>query len=401
MPFELAVPIPSNLPTAVLIAAQVRVIPASTLARCAFSVAICLGLVAAPAAALAAAPVAALAAAPVAAEVLPLPANHQALLQSVAEDPAPKMLLGNNASLFGKHYWASNEWHLELFAAHLKPTGGAYVGVGSDQAYLLMGMTRPEVAWLVDYDADIVMLQRIYRAFFAATADRREFMPLWRADHVATSKDLIRKQLSGRADVAAHLKLFGLARSKIERRLLRVTANFTKAKVASFLTDDATYTWLRQLELAGRIRSLRADLLLQGAIAQIGQNTRQMGLTVRSLYLSNAEGYWNYTPQFRSNIASLPIDDHAVLLRTIGTWNHNFDYIYHVMPMQSYAAWVASDYIHNFRAMVRFRLPKAGEYFALVSPASQPPPAPPPRSSKPAARPPIVRKTAAAPALAR
>ena len=35
------------------------------------------------------------------------------------------------------------------------------------------------------------------------------------------------------------------------------------------------------------------------------------------LYLSNAEQYWKrYTPQYRLNIAELPLHDDAVVLRT-------------------------------------------------------------------------------------
>ncbi len=146
-----------------------------------------------------------------------------------------------------------------------------------------------------------------------------------------------------------------------------------------FLTDDATYTWVRDMGLAGRIQPLRADLLNDGAIARIGAATRAMGYTVRALYLSNAEGYWQYTPQFRKNMQSLPIDDQGRLMRTIGAWNFNFDYVYHLMPLRSFVAWVSQSYVKDFRAMVHFKWPQPGQYYTVVSPPSEPKPPPPPR----------------------
>jgi len=298
-------------------------------------------------------------------------------MDAVAEDPAPKQLLGITGELYGKHYWTSNEWHLELYAPHLTPLGGAYIGVGSDQAYLLMGMVRPEIAWLIDYDNDVVMLQRIYQALLAKSPTRAVFLARWHKDNRAASRKLVAEALAQRPDAKDHARIFALAAARVEKRLLRVQHTFAKAKVPCFLTDDATYTWVRDMGMAGRIRPLRADLLIEGAIARIGATTRAMGYTVRALYLSNAEGYWNYTAQFRKNMQTLPIDDQGRLIRTIGAWNFNLDYIYHLMPLKSFVAWVSQDYVKDFRAMVRFKWPQPGEYFALVSPPSEPhPPAP-------------------------
>ncbi len=327
------------------------------------------------------------------AQVAQLPEAQRAQMEAVGEDPAPKELLGITKGLHGKHYWTSNEWHLELYAPHLSALGGAYIGVGSDQAYLLMGMVRPEIAWLIDYDNDVVMLQRIYQAFFVKSATRAAFLARWHKDNRADSRKLVAGALAARADAKDHARLFGLAAGRVEHRLLRVQRTFAKAKVASFLTDDATYTWVREMSLAGRIRPLRADLLIDGAIARIGTATRAMGYSVRALYLSNAEGYWKYTPQFRKNMQSLPIDDQGRLIRTIGAWNFNFDYVYHLMPLRSFVAWVSQDYVKDFRAMVHFKWPQPGEYYAVVSPASDPKPPAPPRKLAARKKPPAAQAT--------
>ena len=62
--------------------------------------------------------------------------------------------------------------------------------------------------------------------------------------------------------------------------------------------------------LAGRVRSLCADLTRHGAVADIGVAARRLGVALRVLYLSNAEEYWERLPQpFRDNLRALPVDE--------------------------------------------------------------------------------------------
>ena len=67
----------------------------------------------------------------------------------------------------------------------------------------------------------------------------------------------------------------------------------------------------------------------------------ELGVPIRVLYMSNAEEYFKYTPDFRANVASLPIDDaNAVVLRTIYSkkWVHADLWAYQVQPLVDFRA---------------------------------------------------------------
>jgi hypothetical protein len=59
------------------------------------------------------------------------------------EDPKPAHRARDS------HYWVGNECALHGFYQDIKGLGGGYIGIGSDQAYLLLGWARPRLAWLI------------------------------------------------------------------------------------------------------------------------------------------------------------------------------------------------------------------------------------------------------------
>ena len=98
----------------------------------------------------------------------------------------------------------------------------------------------------------------------------------------------------------------------------------------------------------GRIRPMLANLLDDAAIAGIAEAARQLEVPIRVLYLSNAEQYWRrYDPQYRQNIAALPFDAEAVLLRTLLRVSIDKDFHYNVQPAENYAQWVSAPYVRN------------------------------------------------------
>ena len=100
---------------------------------------------------------------------VPLTATQRAIFHGSPEDPRAQRLDGIDKRLTGAHYLAGDEWHMDVFYKHLrKVRGGGYVGVGTDQAYLLMGWTRPELAWLIDYDSWVHYIHRAHAVFITA-----------------------------------------------------------------------------------------------------------------------------------------------------------------------------------------------------------------------------------------
>lgn len=300
-------------------------------------------------------------------DLRPFSAEERAILQGIREDPAPKVLLGQAPGLENKHYLAGNEWHLYLYADKLRGLGGAFMGVGSDQCYLLMGMQRPQLAVLSDYDDVVVAIHSIYFAFFEEAATRQEFVALWQQANAPKALEVLERRLPASADKKGLKRLYRVARAKIAMRLSRVAKSFAAHKVASFVSDDETYGFVRQLVQSGRVRAVRIDLLANQGVVSIGEAARKLGVPFKAIYLSNAENYWRYTPQYRSNIAALPLDPQGWLVRTVSTWNHNYDYIYDLQPLGNYAAWVSKPWVSGYRDFVRIAIPKADEFRLSVT----------------------------------
>src|SRR5690606_26050555 len=94
-------------------------------------------------------------------------------------DEPPERRGGVTRDREGKHYVAGNEKTLHAFYSSIADVGGGYVGVGSDQAYLLIGWARPEIAWLTDYDPDVIDVHEIYRLCILASETPEEMLALW------------------------------------------------------------------------------------------------------------------------------------------------------------------------------------------------------------------------------
>jgi hypothetical protein len=248
---------------------------------------------------------------------------------AVSEDRPADRLFGISEHYEGRHYLAGDEWNLQVFQPHVAGRGGAYLGVGSDQAYLFIGWSRPELAWLIDYDPWVVRLHAIYLRFFLAAATPEAFRRLWSVDGAVEARALLAQGLA-EAQAASLVALYTQSRGAIERRLTRLCR---RLGVASYLDDPAQYDTVRGLLRRGRVRALVADLLGSVALRSIAQTSRELGHPIRVLYLSNAEEYWTYARAFRENIRALPADERSVTLRTISSSYLNQDYLYNAQPL--------------------------------------------------------------------
>jgi hypothetical protein len=84
----------------------------------------------------------------------------------------------------------------------------------------------------------------------------------------------------------------------------------------TWLGDPEAYAYVRALVVGGRVLARQGDLNGATTLKSIGETARALKLPVRAVYTSNAEGFFNYTPAFRDNIASLPHDEKSVMIRT-------------------------------------------------------------------------------------
>ena len=281
------------------------------------------------------------------AQLLPLSAAQATIFAGSPQDPATELRLGVTKARHGKHYLAGNEKTLQAFYPHIREIGGGYVGVGSDQAYLLIGWMRPEVAWFIDYDQDVVDVHAVYRVLFEHAETPAELLALWTVDQKKHVAELILVAHPG--DRGKHLRrLYLVNRGWIHRRLQAVTKRLVAAKVPSYLNDQATFDYVRSFLEAGRVRPLLANLLNETGFRGVAEAADKMGVAINVLYLSNAEEYWKQYPQvFRDNVAALPFADNAKILRTLLIWNVNEDYRYNVQPARNYLEWLAKPYTTN------------------------------------------------------
>lgn len=293
----------------------------------------------------------------------------------IRSDPPPRSLIHSS------HYWISNEHSHFVWHAPLQALGGAYLGVGTDQNYLLAGWARPELLLLVDFDASIVDLHRAYRVAFTAAASPAEFLALWSPAGAAAHAAHI---------VAAYpdpdLQARVLAAQRTARRLvhhrLRTTLRVHGDRgIATYLDDAAQYEHLRRLWQEDRVLPIRGDLTGDAALVDIAAALRAAGLTLSVLYLSNAEQYFDFVPSFRRNVLALPMDERSVVLRTLGWRTHGFVageyYHYNRQSGANFREWLRLSRVARAGGMLAFKRPTAvhgvSVLDALPVPARRPP----------------------------
>ena len=292
-----------------------------------------------------------------------LSAGNRGLFLDTPEDPAPEKLLGVSEKYEGSHFVAGNEWNLSVFEPHLRGLGGAYVGVGADQAYFMIGWMRPELVWLTDYDKQVVRVHKVHQLFFREAESPERFLHLWSPEGREEGLKLIAREVAGASERKRLVHRYKNSSGRIYRRLQRVKKGM---KVPCFLTDTEQYTFIRDRCLQGRVRALRANLLDKKGLKGVADAARAMEIPIRAIYLSNAEQYWNYGKEFRANLRSLPADDHSVVLRTRGSWTANKDYRYVVQSLQNFQEVLGFKKIRNLNRHLVFRKLKGPDDVDLI-----------------------------------
>lgn len=289
-------------------------------------------------------------------DVAPLSDDHKKIVWGVPDDPIPKVLHAQLKENTGRHYLKGDEWGLHVYYPALKDLGGAYMGVGTDQAYLFIGWMKPEIAWLTDYDPWVVALHEAYEIFFAEADNADDFVKLWHKDSAKTSEALLEAKSQGAPRQELMLRVFRYARGWIHARLRRQKRVLVREKVPGFLNDADQYTFVRNMVASKRVRPLAANLLDTTSVKAIGAASRKLGIPVRALYLSNAEGYWPYNDQYKANMAALHFDDKSLVIRTVvAKISKNGDYRYNQQPALNYQQWLKRPWVKRVRQMLLSR----------------------------------------------
>lgn len=268
----------------------------------------------------------------------------RALFWGSVEDDAPEVLLATRPDLEGRHYLTCDELNLHLWYERVRDIGGGYAGVGSDQAYTFIGWMKPDLAWFTDYDPWISSLHHIYAAFFENGEDIAAFRAWWEEDQRTAARDLLRERYADSGyDLDRMLLVYDEARYKVARRLRRLQRILGAAEIPSFVTDEATYQYVRTFVAQGRARPMLANLIDDQALRGVGDVGRQLDVPIRVFYLSNAEDYWRYPQEFRDNFQALHFDERSLILRTNAAKRTNGDYRYNSQTALSFQQWLRQE----------------------------------------------------------
>jgi hypothetical protein len=241
----------------------------------------------------------------------PLNEAQRAPLLAIQNDPPPPATTRNT------HYWVSNEGAHHLWRERISDLGGALVGVGTDQLYMMAGWQQPELLIPMDFDIEVVKVHRVYGIAFVNAETPQAFMDLWNRKPSGTPPlaALIERDVQDptlRKELLRSLKTSNIV---IHARLRQLVRLYGPRQVACFINDQAQYDRVRNLWLEQRVFPVRGDLTADTAMQDIAAALRRVGTPLRVLYLSNAEQYFPYGEKFRRNIIVQPFDDRSLVLR--------------------------------------------------------------------------------------
>ncbi len=253
----------------------------------------------------------------------PLSIDERKILQATASEklPEPTWL----------RFVVSNEWRHDVLFPRLAPLGGAYIGVATDQSYTLAAAARSQLVFMMDYDLEVVRMNRIHFAFLAEAATPQEFRALFDTPSVPRAKEIL-AQIAEPKEAAQLQRVYTHYRERLQIYLRHVAGIRVGARHPSWLGDPAAYAYIRSLSQGGRLIALQGDLNGVVTLKSIAATCKKLNVPVRAIYTSNAEGFFKYTDAFRENLAAMPHDDKTVMIRTFkhrfpsargDTWHYN------------------------------------------------------------------------------
>lgn len=263
----------------------------------------------------------------------PVNAAWTQVLNQIVSDPPPPHLVR------GTHYVISNEDRHDLWKKTIDNLGGAYIGVGTDQNYVLAGWQKPELLVLFDFDQVVVNLHYVYRVFFIQANTPDEFRSLWETKNEATAMRLLAEAYPHPKQRAAIVEAYNMSRYSVLARFRKVAGIYQIHKIPWFMTDLDQYAHVSQLFRAGRVVMVRGDLTVGRSLQSIADALTSLGVKLKVLYLSNAERYWTYTEGFRKSVLALPYAEAALVFRTRA--RPNGVYMYVVQDAQNFQQWVS------------------------------------------------------------
>ena len=254
----------------------------------------------------------------------------------------------------------------------LKVRGGAYIGVGPDQNFSYIADVKPEIAFIVDIRRDNLLLHLLFKALFAMSGTRIEYLSLlcgrqtpadlqaWRGKRIGDLTEyLFRAPAQSPAGLAAlkakvtqTIRAFGVSVSSqdlesisrfhgrfIEAGLDLQFQSFGRApqshyptfgqlllaqdgqgRQANYLATEDGFQFVKGMQGRDLIIPVVGDLSGPAAVRAVGNFLRGRNLQLTAFYASNVEFYLYrggaYT-RFLGNLNALPRAANAVIIRSL------------------------------------------------------------------------------------
>lgn len=252
----------------------------------------------------------------------------------------------------------------------LKVRGGAYIGVGPDQNFSYIARIRPRIAFMVDIRRDNLLQHLLFKALFARSRNRAEYLALWTGrpvpGDVARYTDKPIEQIVAWTDsaritpastrdaiamVQRDVQTYGIPLSDSDLKTIArfhtefITAGlslrFTSTgraprdyyptlrqlileqdltgQFASYLARESDFQFVKSLERRNLVVPVVGDLGGTHALPAIAQLLTQRGDHISAMYASNAEDYVMRDggfARYATSILAMPRDARSVFIRS-------------------------------------------------------------------------------------
>ena len=248
--------------------------------------------------------------------------------------------------------------------------GGAYVGVGPDQNFSYIAAIRPSMAFIVDVRRDNMLLHLLFKALFAESRTRVEYLAQLLGRPVPADLQPSRTapvdRLVAYVDGAAPLPAVADLRRRLDAAVARTGVPLSAAdratidrfhrrfiadglslrfestgrppqsynptlrdllretdatgRQANYLAAEDAFQFVKRLQAEDLIVPVTGDLSGPTAIAAIGRLLAGRRESVSAFYVSNVEFYLfgaGRFPQFVANLERLPRTRSTVLIRSV------------------------------------------------------------------------------------
>jgi hypothetical protein len=250
--------------------------------------------------------------------------------------------------------------------------GGVYIGVGPDQNFSYIARIRPAEAFIVDIRRDNLLLHLLFKALFATTKNRVEYLAALTGrpapDHADAWRDASIEKIVAYLDDAKPLPASAAAENtdrlhvalrksgvplsaKDLATIDRFHASFIQSGLSlqftstgrpareyyptyrdllletdrrgrkvCYLSSEEDFQYVRALEARDGLVPVVGDLSGPHAIAGVGQLMAQRGEKLSAFYVSNVENYLfrngAYT-RYIENLKRVPHSDRSLIIRSI------------------------------------------------------------------------------------